>query len=280
MRQSRTGIFSLYLQHHLGLAGFFVLCCLAVAFSSRLLMAPLYVHSLTQHLTDQFDSREARLVNALLLNHYDRAQSILSDDSFFSDAHLKRLYLFSLDRYEQYGAGAHCKGTLQSHKWGLLCFDHETIWAEFPLRAADNTLGHVQVQVPYAMQYWAPFRIALSSTIVVCCVVVFVTGVSIARFRRKIMAPIKRAMIDIANIDQSHEITAAVHDIPAHELYQVASRLIGKQQELHTLQVATKTSMEIGRVATQVAHDLRPSRGARGQCDVRASSGRGVCGAP
>jgi len=262
MNNKRISIYKLYIRQHLILTLSIISLSIILLVTLKILMSPMYRAEIIAKYEDDFKHQKENIVTSLLTSQYEKVRSIVEKDNFFPAAINKNINLFSLNKYNEYGLLNKCSGAEEifRSKGSVFCFKDGVVEAEFPVKAADNTLAHLNVSRKYNISTWAPYKLILFSLVSFILLILLLSLFLARQFWKKIALPIEQVMGSIKEIKDIKRAKRAIDVIPVKELYGTMNTLLDHQSLLINTQIdleKANTSKKIGAVASQVAHDIR-----------------------
>jgi len=246
-----SSILALYV-HHMGvllLAAFLTLIGFLVLI--KIQMGPFFYSDLYEHINTSFRTQETSISLALLQNDRNKANALVRDSSFISEASSKEILLIKdPTTADQLSA---CGGEKQFFAWGRVCKTEENITVFLPIDSADQVLGYLKVQMPASLYQWIPFQRILHGIYLALIALFILAGALAFLFYRSTAAPIQRAMARISKAQSASDFEPILEDLPSKELSEVTSLLANRSSELADAQHKAK----LGELAAQVAHDLK-----------------------
>ncbi|TVQ77144.1 MAG: sensor histidine kinase [Bradymonadales bacterium] len=222
----------------------------------RYQLEPAFRADIYENLHASFSNVEPVLVTAFLQGDADKANLVVSDDSFLPSASFKEVFLRS-------GFGPpefNCGSSLEKLAWGTFCHENSSLRAMIPIRSADQLLGWLRIEQDASMKDWLPYVRIIQAIWIASLSLLLLALLFVLQFLRSTILPLRRAIEDLGRVETAEDFDSVIKDLPFSELIGLATRLASRSREL----TETKTALEeaelraqSAHLASQVAHDLQ-----------------------
>jgi signal transduction histidine kinase len=217
-------------------------------------LTPSFYADVFGRIENDFRSHESALVTAFLQGDLQKANLVVEDCDFLSVA--KKEIISRAGGSPNFS----CSTELEDATWGQICKEEGLVKALIPIRSADQLLGWLQVQVPAKLSDWTPYARIHQAIVYSAIILIILTFAYLMRFLRSTIIPVRRAIQELAQADDTQALRSVGAKLPFRELVGLTTNLVKRADDLNKtkqdLQEAERKA-QLSAVASQVAHDLR-----------------------